>query len=186
MKTLRYTLLASALALLPAPLAAQTTIPQFPISGPSLISGDALNVLVNAINNIQGNGTAQAGSFTTLRSTSVPVFPAGGVTLGATTFTEAALALYTKGVAAGYKVARGETALDGTNPTPAATGLASIVSCAVSIKTTTAPALSTSVVTYDTSVGTVNLYGWKPTGAGDTTLIASTGTDTVGWVCVGT
>lgn len=83
------------------------------------------------------------------------------------------------------KVAAGETALDGTNPTPVTTGLASIVSCALTIKSTSAPGLGTSVVTYGTSSGTLNMYGWKPTGAGDTTLIASTGTETIGWSCAG-
>lgn len=89
------------------------------------------------------------------------------------------------GVAAGYKVARGETALDGSNPTPVTSGLTSIVSCTLTIKSASAPGLSTHVVTYGTSSGTLNMYGWKPTGAGDSTLIASTGTDTIGWVCVG-
>lgn len=204
MKAIKRILVAAALALLPAPLAAQSTIPQFPISGPSLISGDALNVMVNAINNIQGNGTAAAGSFTTLRATgavtftstlavtgvtiftAIPVAPATGITLGSTTFSEATLALYAKGVAAGYKVARGETALDGSNPTPVASGLATIVACSLTIKATAAPGVGTSVVTYDTSTSTLNMYGWKVTGTGDTTLIASTGTDTIGWVCVGT
>jgi hypothetical protein len=88
--------------------------------------------------------------------------------------------------AAGYKIARGETALDGTNPTPAATGLTTIVAAAVSLKGTAAPGVGTSVVTYGTSSGTLNLYGWMPTATGDCTLIASTGTETVGWVAVGT
>jgi hypothetical protein len=90
------------------------------------------------------------------------------------------------GVAADYKLARGETALDGSNPTPVATGLATIVSCTVLIKLGTAPGVGTSVITYGTSSGTLNLYGWKVTTSSDTTLIASTGTETVGWVCVGT
>lgn len=118
--------------------------------------------------------------------TAIPIAPATGVTIGSTTFSEATLGLYTSGVAAGYKVARGETALDGTNPTPVTSGLTTIVSCSLTIKSTAAPGLSTSVVTYGTSSGTLNMYGWKPTGTGDTTLIASTGTDTIGWVCVGT
>lgn len=88
--------------------------------------------------------------------------------------------------AAGYKIARGETALDGTNPTPAATGLTTIVAAAISLKGTAAPGVGTSVVTYGTSSGTLNLYGWKVTSSSDTTLIASTGTETVGWIAVGT
>lgn len=90
------------------------------------------------------------------------------------------------GLASGYKLARGETALDGTNPTPVTTGLTTIVAVAVSIKSAVAPGVGTSVVTYGTSGGTLNLYGWKVTGAGDTTLIASAGTETVGWIALGT
>lgn len=85
-----------------------------------------------------------------------------------------------------FRPARGETALDGSNPTPVATGLTSIVACAVSIKTTAAPGVSTTLITYDTSTATLNLYGWKPTNSSTTTMIASTSTDTVGWVCFGT
>lgn len=98
----------------------------------------------------------------------------------------AALATAPAAVAAGYKLARGETALDGSNPTAATTGLATIVACAVGLKGADAPGVGTSAITYGSSSGTLNLYGWKVTAAGDATLIASTGTETVGWVCVGT
>jgi hypothetical protein len=98
----------------------------------------------------------------------------------------AALATAPAAVAAGYKVARGETALDGSNPTPVTTGLTTVTGCALTIKTTSAPGVSTSVLTYGSSSGTMNMYGWKVTGTGDATLIASTGTDTIGWVCLGT
>lgn len=90
------------------------------------------------------------------------------------------------GVGTGYKIARGETALDGTNPTPAATGLTTIVACTTTIKLATSPGVSTSVVTYGVSDGTLNLYGWKVTAVDDATLVASDGTQTIGWVCVGT
>jgi hypothetical protein len=90
------------------------------------------------------------------------------------------------GAAAGYKVARGETALDGSNPTTVATGLTSIVAAIVGLKGSVAPGVGTSLVTYTTSGADLSLYGWKPTGAGDCTLIASTGTETVGWVAIGT
>ena len=90
------------------------------------------------------------------------------------------------GAASGYKVAQGETALDGSNPTPVATGLATITACTLTIKTASAPGVSTSVVTYGSSGGTLNMYGWKPTSNADPTLIASTGTDTIGWLCFGT
>lgn len=229
-------LIAIALALISIPAVA-ASLDHYP-GGFRTIDGNQLNKMVDAVNNITGNGTAAAitgttGTFSGVVSigngtVSLPSLTFGsdldsgiyrigannigvavnatkildiattGVTvtgavtattnliLGSTTFTEATLALYSKGVAAGYKIARGETALDGTNPTPVSTGLASITGCSLTIKATAAPGLSTSVVTYDTSTGTMNMYGWKPTGAGDTTLIASAGTDTVGWICVGT
>lgn len=121
---------------------------------------------------------------TTKRAATVTTLAADSATVGGTAVSTVANGV--GGVAAGYKIARGETALDGTNPTPIATGLATITGCAVTIKLATAPGLGTSVITYGTSTGTLNLYGWKPTGAGDTTLIASTGTETIGWVCAGT
>ena len=103
-----------------------------------------------------------------------------------TSILAAAVAAPVAGVAASYKVARGETALDGSNPTTVATGLTSIVACVASLKGTSAPGVGTSIVTYDWSAANLSLYGWKVTSSSDTTLIASTGTETVGWVCVGT
>ena len=74
------------------------------------------------------------------------------------------------------KIASGVTALSGTNPTTVITGLASITSCQLTIKTATAPGVSTEVATYTTSGGTLSMYGWKPTSSSNPTLIASTGT----------
>jgi hypothetical protein len=90
------------------------------------------------------------------------------------------------GAADGYKVARGETALDGSNPTPVATGLTTVVAFAAVLKGTAAPGLGTSVLTASISGATVNVYAWKPTGATDPTLIASTGTESFYWIAVGT
>lgn len=184
------------LSLLPTMAIAQNLANFTP--GVRMVDGGQLNLMVAAINNMAGGGTPGPGTFTTLTVsstlavtgvatfTAIPIAPATGIRIGATTFSEATLGLYSKGVAAGYKIARGETALDGTNPTPVASGLATIVSCSLTIKQTSAPGVGTSVLTYDTSTSTLNMYGWKVTGAGDTTLIASTGTETIGWVCVGT
>lgn len=94
------------------------------------------------------------------------------------------------GVAAGYKIARGVTALDGSNPTPVVTGLATVVSCVAVIQKATAPGVGTTTVTVDfgggVTAGSVNLYGWKPTSNADPTLIASTGTENVAWIAIGT
>lgn len=98
----------------------------------------------------------------------------------------AAIAGAVAGVAAGYKVARGETALDGSNPTPVATGLTTVVAFVATMKGTAAPGVGTSILTANISGATVNVYAWKVTGAGDTTLIASTGTESFYWVAIGT
>lgn len=92
------------------------------------------------------------------------------------------------GVAGGYKIARGSAVLDGSNPTPIATGLATVISFVATQNRTTAPGLNTSLLTADIAgaAGNVNVYGWKPTGAGDATLIASTGTESFYWIAVGT
>jgi len=89
------------------------------------------------------------------------------------------------GVAAGYKLARGSTALDGSNPTPVTTGLTSIAAATVSLRGTSSPGVGTSVLTTGVSSGTLNVYAWKVTGSGDTTLIASTGTETFDWIAIG-
>lgn len=92
------------------------------------------------------------------------------------------------GVAAGYKIARAEAALDGSNPTPVATGLTTVVAAVATLKGTAAPGDNTSVLTVDFtgSDGTVNVYAWKNTGGSDPTLVASTGTETFELIAIGT
>jgi len=90
------------------------------------------------------------------------------------------------GVAAGYKIARGETALDGSNPTPVATGLATVIAFVATLKGSAAPGVGTSVLTAVISGATGNVYAWKVTSSSDTTLVASTGTESFYWVAVGT
>lgn len=90
------------------------------------------------------------------------------------------------GAADGYKIARGETALDGSNPTPVATGLTTVIAFVATLKGSVAPGLNTSVLTADISGATVNVYAWKPTSATNPTLIASTGTESFYWMAIGT
>jgi hypothetical protein len=90
----------------------------------------------------------------------------------------------------GYKVARGEVQLDGANPTPVVTGLASIKSAVVTFKRANTPGLDPTALTVDfggaVTPGVLNVYAWKPTGAADCTLIASTNaTAVVCWEAVG-
>ena len=79
----------------------------------------------------------------------------------------------------------GEIALDGSNPTPIATSFSTVTGVARALKGTAAPGVGTSALSYGISGGTVNVYGWKVTSSSDTTLIASTGTETVGYVITG-
>lgn len=87
----------------------------------------------------------------------------------------------TVGVAAGYKVARGITALDGSNPTTVATGLTTITGIGLALNRSTSLASGTAFVTYDNiSGGSFDLYGWVVAGT------ASSGTENVAWVAIGT
>ena len=79
-----------------------------------------------------------------------------------------------------------EAALDGSNPTPVTTGFTTATACSVTLKGNSAPGDNTSVLTYDISSGTLNVYAWKNTGGTDPTLVASTGTETFTWFCTGT
>lgn len=90
------------------------------------------------------------------------------------------------GVASGYKVARAETALDGGNPTSVASGLTAIVSCTVTLKGTAAPGVGTSILTVNINGTNLDVYAWKVTSALDSTLIASTGTESFYTICIGT
>ena len=82
-------------------------------------------------------------------------------------------------------VVSGEIALDGSNPTPIVTGFGTVTGVAVALKNASTPGVGTSIITYDISGGTVNLNAWKVTSSSVTTLIASTGTETVGYVITG-
>ena len=92
------------------------------------------------------------------------------------------------GAAAGYKLARSASpvALDGSNPTTVASGLTTIVAAGVSFSGTAAPGLSTSTLAVAINSTNLDVYAWKPTGAGDTTLVASTGTESFHWWAIGT
>jgi hypothetical protein len=83
-------------------------------------------------------------------------------------------------------ISRGETALGGTNPTDVVTGLATVAGFSLALKGSAAPGVGTTTLTYTVSGGTVSVYAWKPTSNSDPTLIASTGTETFGWIAIGT
>jgi hypothetical protein len=84
------------------------------------------------------------------------------------------------------KVVGGTVTLDGSNPTPVTTGLSSITSAQVSLKSAVAPGDDPSWLSCDWSGGTLNVYAWKNTGGTDPTLVASTNsTAVVAWVAIG-
>ncbi len=113
-------------------------------------------------------------------------FPSGAkVKIAGADVTAAVAGAAVAGVASGYLLARGETALDGSNPTPVVTGLTTVLGFSCTLKGSAAPGVGTTVLTQVISSGTVNVYAWKPTATGDCTLIASTGTESFDWVAVG-
>ena len=75
----------------------------------------------------------------------------------------------------GSRLIVGTVTLDGANPTPIELSgyLASVDMAMVSMDGSVAPGLDPSAVTSSVSGTVVNVYAWKVTGAGDTTLIAS-------------
>ena len=85
----------------------------------------------------------------------------------------------------GKVVVTGEIALDASNPTPITTTLKSITAAAVTLKGTAAPGVGTSILTYNINGNTLDVYAWKVTSSAVTTLIASTGTETISYVIVG-
>ena len=100
--------------------------------------------------------------------------------------TAAELNLLAQGVAAGYKVARVEMALDGSNPSSWTHGLATVIAAGCSLKGSAAPGVGTCLVTAVINGAAIDFYAWKPTGAGDCTLIASTGTESIYAWAIGT
>lgn len=85
----------------------------------------------------------------------------------------------------GTRAVGGVTALDGSNPTPIVTGLTTVNGFSATIEGSSAPGDNTSVLTYTISGGTVSVYAWKNTSGTDPTLVASTGTENIAWVAVG-
>ena len=83
------------------------------------------------------------------------------------------------------KLVAGEVALDAANPTVLQTGLRAVASVTLTVKANATPGLNTSILTYEVVGGLVNVFAWKPTSATNPTLIASTGTETISYVIVG-
>lgn len=135
--------------------------------------------------------TAPASSATLTLATGKTFTVNNSVTLAGTDSTTmtfpATSANIASGVGASYKVARGTITLDGTNPSSAATGLTTVVSCSVS-----GPAAA-AIPTDDPMgaspfINTTNLdiYAWKTDGSDPTPVASTDNTAVFYWTCVGT
>lgn len=109
----------------------------------------------------------------------------GGSIVGNNQFAALLNANFVQTPGTALRVVGGVSALDGGNPTPIATGLTTIVGYAVGLAVSAAPGVGTSLVTAVASGATLNAYGWKVTGTGDATLIASAGTEAISWIAIG-
>ena len=86
-----------------------------------------------------------------------------------------------------YRIARGSITLDGSNPSSAATGLTTIVSCTASLNAAATPGDDPSWDSLNINGTSLDLYAYKNTGGTDPTLVASTNNTAVFyWICVGT
>ena len=92
------------------------------------------------------------------------------------------------GVAASYKIARSAApvALDGSNPTTVAHGLTTCVAAVATLTGSTALGSGTHSLTCVINGANIDVYGWKPTGAALTSLLASDGTESFNWLAIGT
>ena len=85
-------------------------------------------------------------------------------------------------------VVSGVVVLDGSNPSSATTGLATLTSCVITGNTATAPGVKYALFTvqFTPTSGRIDIYAWKQTSSSDTTLIASTWVgDQVAYICTG-
>lgn len=75
--------------------------------------------------------------------------------------------------------------LDGSNPTSIETGMANPVGAVLTLIGSSAPGDNTSVLTYVVNGTAIDVYAWKNTSGTDPSLVASTGTETFGYVIFG-
>lgn len=153
------------------------------------IAGSALTGSAAELNVLHGvtAGTAAASKAVVLDSSKkIDVLDITQLKVGGTDLTTVATNAV-DGLAAGYKVARGTVTLDGSNPTPAATGLTTIVACSLMPQGSSAPGLDPVSFWGNPSGATLNIYAYKSTSNADPTQIDSTNAAViVHWACVGT
>jgi len=83
------------------------------------------------------------------------------------------------------RVAFGTVALDGSNPTSVAHGLGTATAAMAQVVGSTAPGDGTSMCTCVVNGANIDIYEWRNTSGSDPTLVASTGTETVMWIAIG-
>jgi len=128
-----------------------------------------------------GQWTATAATFNFNASTGLEI---GGTAVSKTAAQINALVI---GVAGGYKLARGSSAVTGSASIN--TGLTTVVDfCAVPYADSAAKANYAVTVSIADAVaaGYIKVYRWKHTSAGTTTLVAATTAGTINWIAVGT
>lgn len=84
------------------------------------------------------------------------------------------------------RLVAGTVALDGTNPTTVTISeVSTIVGAIASLNVAAPPGASTSTLGVTWSGNVLTIEGYKPTGAGDTALVDSDGTQSVSYLVMG-
>lgn len=157
----------------------------------STISATTNQLVLGTTNTTTFSATAPAASrtitFDDPLGNDAVVYLAAAQTLTNKTLASSATVPYAAGVAAGYKIARGTITLDGANPSSAATGLATVVSCNVSGPAAAAiPGDDPMGATPFINTTNLDIYAWKTDGADPTPAASDNATAVFYWVCVGT
>lgn len=112
----------------------------------------------------------------------------GMTTARTVTLPDADSRLVVTATAGAWKMAAGSITLDGSNPSSATTGLATIVSCSVIDKRSVAPGDEVSTFTTITSAvaGRLDVYAWVGSATDPTLAASADADDVVDYLCIGT
>lgn len=86
----------------------------------------------------------------------------------------------------GTRIAGVTVVLDGSNPTPAVTGLTTIDACALTNVRSATPGDEVTTLTYVATGGTANVYAWTTSGTDPTLLGSGDANDVIAVLCTGT
>lgn len=91
------------------------------------------------------------------------------------------------GVGVGYKIARGQVVLDGSNPTQASHGLTTVEACTLTNNRVTAMGSNEPVaLTYATSATGLNILAWWHNATMAAVAPSTDSNDVISWICIGT